>query len=360
MKAIFKDLKVLDLSSVLAGPSVATFFAELGATVVKIENKKTGGDVTRTWRTAGESKDASVSAYWSSINYKKSIHLLDYSNPGERQFVYDLIPSQDVVIMNFKEGDDKKFGLDPATLFSMNSRLIIGEIYGFITNPSRVAYDVVLQAETGFMSINGEKNASPLKMPVAMMDILAAHQLKEAILCALYEREKTGKGALVKCSLEKAGIASLANQASNYLMTGVIPKAQGSLHPNIAPYGEVMLCKDGGQIVLAIGSDRQFDSLVKALQLDSLSSDIRFQENTARLQNREELYKLLTAAFSQYETSELMQIFEKENIPAGKVKKLDEVLESRLGKSMTLEEIVENTITKRLSSVAFEYINQES
>jgi crotonobetainyl-CoA:carnitine CoA-transferase CaiB-like acyl-CoA transferase len=357
MKAIFKDLKVLDLSSVLAGPSVATFFAELGATVIKIENKKTGGDVTRTWRTTGESKDASVSAYWSSINYKKAIHLLDYSNTSERQFVYDLIPSQDVVIMNFKEGDDKKFGLDPATLFSMNSRLIIGEIYGFITNPSRVAYDVVLQAETGFMSINGEKNAAPLKMPVAMMDILAAHQLKEAILCALYEREKTGNGALVKCSLEKAGIASLANQASNFLMTGKVPHAQGSLHPNIAPYGEVMRCKDGGQIVLAIGSDRQFDSLMKAVQLESLASDIRFQENTARVENREELYNLLSVEFLKYETTELMQIFEKENIPAGKVKRLDEVLQSPLGKSMTLEEIVENTITKRLSSVAFEYIN---
>jgi crotonobetainyl-CoA:carnitine CoA-transferase CaiB-like acyl-CoA transferase len=360
MKAIFKDLRVLDLSSVLAGPSVATFFAELGATVIKIENKKTGGDVTRTWRTTGESKDASVSAYWSSINYKKAIHLLDYSNPDERQVVYDLIPTQDVVIMNFKEGDDKKFGLDPDTLFSMNSRLIIGEIYGFITNPSRVAYDVVLQAETGFMSINGEKNAAPLKMPVAMMDILAAHQLKEAILCALYEREKTGKGALVKCSLEKAGIASLANQASNYLMTGKVPVAQGSLHPNIAPYGEVMHCKDGGQIVLAIGSDRQFESLANVLQLYALVTDIRFSENSARVKNREELRSLLSQAFSKYETSELMKIFEKENIPAGKVKTLDEVLESPLGKTMTLEEIVENTITKRLSSVAFEYINQES
>jgi crotonobetainyl-CoA:carnitine CoA-transferase CaiB-like acyl-CoA transferase len=360
MKAIFKDLRVLDLSSVLAGPSVATFFAELGATVIKIENKKTGGDVTRTWRANGESKDTAVSAYWSSINYKKAVHLLDYSNPQERQYVYDLIPSQDVVIMNFKEGDDKKFGLDPASLFLMNSRLIIGEIYGFISNPGRVAYDVVLQAETGFMSINGEKNAAPLKMPVAMMDILAAHQLKEAILCALYEREKTGLGALVKCSLEKAGIASLANQASNYLMTGKVPVAQGSLHPNIAPYGEVMRCKDGGSIVLAIGSDRQFESLVKVMQLESLASDNRFQENTARVKNREELFILLSEAFSRCETSELMRIFESENIPAGKVKTLDEVLDSPLGKSMTLEEIVENTITKRLSSVAFEYFSQES
>jgi crotonobetainyl-CoA:carnitine CoA-transferase CaiB-like acyl-CoA transferase len=135
---------------------------------------------------------------------------------------------------------------------------------------------------------------------------------------------------------------------------------QGSLHPNIAPYGEVMHCKDGGRIVLAIGSDRQFESLVNVLQLESLVTDIRFQENTARVKNREELFKLLSAAFSRYETAEIMRIFEEENIPAGKVKTLDEVLDSPLGRSMTLEEIVENTITKRLSSVAFEYINLES
>lgn len=354
MQNLFGHLKVIDLSSVLAGPSVATFFAELGAHVIKYENSTVGGDVTRTWKVKGENPASKTSAYWASINYRKEIRLADLRDISIQQEIYNLLESADVVITNFKEGDAAKFNLQESQLQSRFPHLIIASIYGYSSQPKRVAYDVVLQAETGFMYMNGEPQSPPTKMPVAMMDILAAHQLKEGILCALIQKNTTGKGCIVKCSLEKAGIAGLVNQASNYLMTGNVPQRLGSKHPNIAPYGEVFFTKDEKQVVLAVGSDKQFQQLLNILQLPELANDARFENNISRVKNREQLEQILQEKLSTLHADEFISACIDHDVPAGKIKDLQEVFSSAPANAMVLEEIYDGEKTLRVQSVAFE------
>ena len=354
-----RNLKVVDISSVLAGPSVGMFFAELGAKVIKFENPKTKGDVTRSWRTKNESKDSPVSAYWSSINYGKDILMVDISSPEGHSKLMELLADADILISNFKHGDDVKFNITYESLSFQFPKLICASISGYTSNPERVAYDVVLQAETGFMNMNGAADGGPVKMPVALIDILAAHQLKEGILCALLERKKTGKGMLVNCSLEKAGLASLANQSANYLMTGAIAQRAGSLHPNIAPYGDMYVCSNGKYIVLAIGSDKQFAQLTSILGIPELASNPLFVNNISRLQNRSALDIELGKAFKKKTSDEWMASFVENNVPAGAIKDMEEVMQSEVAQSMILEENVEGQMTRRISSVAFT-IKQES
>ena len=190
---MFEGIKVIELASVLAGPDVGTFFSELGAKVYKIENKLSGGDVTRKWKSKYEDSNSSVSAYFSSVNYNKKYLFCDFNDESELLKVKNLIKEADIVIANFKKGSAEKFGLDYNSLKEINPHLIYGNISGYGSKSSRAAYDVVLQAETGFMSINGEPNSKPLKMPVALIDVLAAHQLKEGILVALLNKEKHNK-----------------------------------------------------------------------------------------------------------------------------------------------------------------------
>ena len=246
---MLENLKIVELASVLAGPAVGLFFAESGAEVVKIENQRTGGDVTRSWKLAKESKTTPVSAYFSSVNWGKKHLLLDYKDATDFEEVLNYIRQADVVIANFKAGDAEKFGLDYTALKAVNPQLIYGAITGFDHATDRVAYDVVLQAEAGYMFMNGQADGPPTKMPLALIDVLAAHQLKEGLLVALLERIQTGKGAYVEASLERTAIASLTNQASNWLMAQHLPQRIGSLHPNIAPYGETFLCADDKYLV---------------------------------------------------------------------------------------------------------------
>lgn len=354
MQAIFQHLTVIDLSSVLAGPSVATFFAELGARVIKYENSTTGGDVTRTWKVKGENPDARTSAYWASINYRKEIHFVDLRDGNVQRDIHQQLRLADIVITNFKHGDAAKFNLEENFLRATFPHLIIASIYGYHSQPQRVAYDVVLQAETGYMFMNGEPQSAPTKMPVAMMDVLAAHQLKEGILCALIQKATTGSGCIVKCSLEKAGISGLVNQASNFLMTGNVPQRLGSKHPNIAPYGEVFHTKDQKQIVLAIGSDKQFHQLTHILSMPELVTDERFENNVNRVKNRETLAQLLQEKIGYFQADEFVQSCIAHDVPAGKIKDLNDVFATEPGRSMVLEEMYEGEKTLRVQSVAFE------
>jgi crotonobetainyl-CoA:carnitine CoA-transferase CaiB-like acyl-CoA transferase len=351
MNAI-KNLKVVELASVLAGPSVGMFFAELGAEVIKIENLLTQGDVTRFWKLSSEKEDA-VSAYFCSINWGKKHLFKDYNNPTDLAEIKQLIAEADIVLCNFKKGGATKFGLDYPTLSAQNPQLIYAQLNGFAENENRVAFDVVVQAETGYMYMNGQSENPPTKMPLAFMDILAGHQLKEGVLVALLNRTLTNKGAFVETSLEESGIASLANQASNYLMANHIPQRIGSLHPNIAPYGEVFTTLEKEYIVLAVGSDVQFTKLCLVLRAPHLAQDKRFLTNADRVKNRMELYHLLDIQISMYPTDDIINDCIANQIPAGKIKNLKEVFESNTAKNMILEEIVNGQLTKRVKSVAF-------
>lgn len=348
----FEGLKVVDCSSVLAGPQVGTFFAELGAHVIKFENAKTNGDVTRTWHTPSESKEK-ISSYYSSINYKKEIHFVDLTSEKDIALIHSELETADVVLSNFKGSDATKFQLNAELLSQKFPHLIQGIIRGFEFEKDRVAYDVVLQAETGFMFMNGSADGPPTKMPVALIDVLAAHQLKEGILCALIQKAKTGKGSCVEVSLEKAALASLVNQASYFLMTGNTPQRMGSLHPNIAPYGELFQTQDEKWVVLAIGSDEQFRKLCLILHNSNASSDNRFSTNTDRVKNRIDLKEIIQTEFKKITCTDFEKHANQNGVPFGRVRDMKEVFEREAASKYILDENIEGSITKRLPSVAF-------
>lgn len=351
---MFENLTIIDASTVLAGPSVGTFFAELGAKVIKVENPIIP-DVTRSWKLPSEDKNSPISAYFSSVNYKKEYISLNLKEQHDYDAFIKLISSADILLSNFKYGDEEKLNIQDEILRAINPKLICGKISGFGRSSDRVAYDLILQAESGYMSMNGTPDSGPVKMPVAFIDVLAAHHLKEGLLIALLERERTGRGRTVSVSLYDAAVSSLVNQASNYLMGDKIPQRIGSLHPNIAPYGEIFTTIDNDQITFAIGSDAHFKKLCHFLKCEELTQDTRFSSNPARVSNRRELQHIIQDKLKLLNTETILNAMLLENVPAGKIKDLKEVFEDDSAKSLIREEEIETLITKRVSSIAFKW-----
>jgi crotonobetainyl-CoA:carnitine CoA-transferase CaiB-like acyl-CoA transferase len=350
---LLSNLRVLELASVLAGPSVGTFLAELGASVTKVENRSQGGDVTRTWKTAAEDPETPLSAYYASVNWNKTTLWADLKNPDDLRAVQDQARQADVLLASFRAGDDRRYGLDPETLLQQNPALLYARISGFGPDQARPAYDLVLQAETGWMAMNGLADGPGIKLPVALIDVLAAHQLKEGLLLALLEREKSGQGGLIEVSLYDAAISALANQASNYLMTGTVPGRLGSLHPNIAPYGEQFPCQDGEILVLAVGSDAQFQALCKVLEQESLAAEPAFAQNPDRVRNRGKLYNLLQPLFALQPASHWSARLEQAGVPAGQIRNLAQVFEQPAAKAMQLPDPDGQAGGQRTRQVAF-------
>lgn len=357
MKELFKDLKIIELAGVLAGPSVGQFFAELGASVIKIENPKTNGDVTRSWKLKGEDAKEKTSAYFWSVNGGKEFLSLDITAPSQLEKLYALVKEADIVITNYKAGDDEKLKVGYKTLSALNPKLIYAAINGFGHNSPRSAYDLILQAESGFMSMNGELNAQPLKMPVALIDIIAGHHLKEAVLIALLKRYKSGEGSYVSVSLFDSAIASLANQATNWLIANSLPKALGSTHPNIAPYGELFETKDKQLITFAIGSNKQFKHLCELIQYDSLATDPKYANNQLRVNNRTQLYTLLYNYIKQLHFKDLFAKCLELDIPIGKIRNLKEVFELPEAQAMLRKQKADKKELKTVSSIAFKFLN---
>ena len=327
----FAHLRVLELASVLAGPQVGQFFAELGAEVLKVESPV--GDVTRTWKTSAEPADsqpaaeASVSAYFSVSNWGKSSLVLDLTTAAGQASLHQLAAQADIVLASYKPGDAEKLHADYGTLAAANPRLIYGHLSGYGPNNARAGYDAVLQAEAGFMHLNAAGPGQvPQKMPVAMVDLLAAHQLKEGLLTALFRRERTGCGALVQVSLLDSALASLANQAATYLVTGHDPQPLGSGHPSIVPYGTVYRAAHGRQLVLAVGSDGQFRQLCAALGCPAWATDGRFATNAARVAHRAELEAMLAERIAAVDGDELLAELARRAVPAGAVRPVGEAL----------------------------------
>lgn len=354
---LFAGLKIVELAGVLAGPAVGMFFAEMGATVLKIENPSNKGDVTRSWFLESESNEKQ-SGYYSSVNYNKKVIWADLKVQKELELVLIEIATADIVIANFKPSFAKKLGLDAETLRSHFPKLIYAQISGYGASVEMPAFDVVLQAEAGFMYINGEKNGNSLKMPIALIDVLAAHHLKEAILIALLKRSVSNQGATVHVSLYNAALASLANQATNYLMGGIIPEPMGSLHPNIAPYGETFYTKDHKQIVLAVGNDKQFSSLCFCLRRTDLIEDPRFISNTVRVKNRASLTLFLSKAFVEFESVFLLQELKSNQVPCGDIRNMAEVLNHENAQKLILTQTLPTEqITKRMATAIFDIEN---
>jgi crotonobetainyl-CoA:carnitine CoA-transferase CaiB-like acyl-CoA transferase len=330
-----KDLVVLELASVLAGPGVGQFFAELGARVIKVENLKTSGDVTRSWKLQGEKTD-DRSAYFCSVNWGKESIAVDLAAKDGQAIVQHLAEQSDIVIASYKPGDAEKLGVDFQTLSRNNADLIYGQITGYGSHNQRVGYDAIIQAESGFMSMNAEPGGKSLKIPVALMDVLAGHHLKEGLLLALLEKQRTGQGKLVEVSLIQAAVASLANQATNYLVGGTVPSKQGSAHPNIAPYGDIFETADAKEIILAVGTDRQFDILINILSIRHITDSFPFGDNSARVRNRGNLNLVLQDAIGRWQSSDLLPVLQSHKIPAGMIRSVAEALENREAQELLL------------------------
>lgn len=351
---MLSDLLVLELANVLAGPGVAATFAELGARVVKVENLRTGGDVTRTWKSPDEEKDNDISAYFSCANWGKQSVALDLLKPEGLNIVHALAAKADIVIASYKPGDAEKLKVDYNTLSRRNPKLIYAHLTGYGTDNDRAGYDAIIQAETGFSFMNGEAGCKPVKMPVALMDILAAHHMKEAILLALLSRERTGQGTYIDVSLFRSGISSLANQATNWLVGGIIPKAMGSDHPNIVPYGTIFFTSDKKPLVLAVGSDKQFADLCKVLGKPEIALDPRFATNLQRVKNRDVLNKVISELIAGVERNRLLEALNKLKVPAGGVFDMKEVFDLPESQEMIMKSVKEDNQTlKGVRSIAF-------
>ncbi len=353
--SFFQRLLVIEAANVLAGPAVGMFFAELGATVIKVENLRTGGDTTRRWKLPSEEQDSDLSAYFSSVNWGKKSIGIDFSRPEGYDVLLDLVRRADVFLQSFKPGDAEKFSLDYPSLREVNGRLIYADITAFGAHDTRPGFDAVLQAETGFTGMNGSEESGPVKMPVALIDLLLAHQLKEALLIALIERMRSGKGSYNTVSLFHSGVTSLANQAANFLVAGSVPGRAGSDHPNIAPYGTIYRTTNGDPVVLAAGTDSQFLSLCEVLGMPETARDERFRTNQQRVVHRDALNRLLEGRIGQLEREPLLTELQARHVPAGAVRSLDEVLTRESIQSLLLHgKRTDGTEIDGLRTIAFE------
>ena len=325
LATFFENLLVIELANVLAGPAVGMFFAEMGAKVVKIESTETKGDVTRTWKTEHESFDNDISAYFSSVNWGKYSLALNLKNPESLSHLYALVGKADIVIANYKPGDDVKLKVDYETLKQYKHDLIYGKINGYGSTNTRAGFDAIIQAEAGYAFMNGTLDTPPLKMPLALMDLLAAHQLKQALLLALMQRQMTGEGVCVEVSLIHAGVSALANQAANYLVANHVPQRIGSEHPNIVPYGTIYSTLDDKQITLAVGNDAQFAKLCAILNFPELAKDEKYATNFQRVKHRNELNAILSRAIANEHAQVLMDKFIAQAVPAGMVNDMQSV-----------------------------------
>jgi crotonobetainyl-CoA:carnitine CoA-transferase CaiB-like acyl-CoA transferase len=315
------SIKILDLSRVLAGPWATQLLADLGADVIKVERPGLGDD-TRSWGPPWFEGEGGLreAAYFTCANRGKKSIEVDLTSAEGVMLIRRLAAESDVVVENFKTGDLQRYGLDYDSLVRLNPRLIYCSISGFGQTGSaqtRPGYDFIIQAMGGLMSITGESDGEPMKVGVALVDVMTGLYASNGILAALQRRERTGRGGYVDVALFDVQLATLANQASNYLASGRSPARRGNAHPNIVPY-QSFRCEDG-EIAVAVGSDRQFQSLCVVLGALDLAADPAFATNPLRVVNRERLISLLAERFEIMPRDLLLDQFRKTGVPAGPV-----------------------------------------
>lgn len=330
-----RGLRVVDLSRVLAGPLCTMILADLGADVVKIERPGMGDD-TRHWGPPFVGEDA---AYFLSLNRNKRSVALDLSEAQGVLAATGLARGADVVIENFRPGLMARFGLDYETLRSENPRLVYCSLAAFAEGsgeePARPGYDIIVQALSGLMSITGERDGGPVKVGVALLDVITGLYAAIGILAALRDREETGEGRRLTVSLFEASVAALVNQSANYLMGGIVPGPLGTEHPNIVPY---QVFRSGDRpFVLAAGNDRLFERTCEVIDRPDLAADPRFATNEARVRNREALIPLLQEIFRTRPAAEWLALLESKAVPCAPVRRLDEVFASPEGRAMVQE-----------------------
>lgn len=348
-------VKVLDLSRVLAGPWCGQMLADMGAEVIKVERPDKGDDTRQwgpPWLASQEPGQRGESAYYLSANRGKRSVTVDISQPEGQKLVRELAAKSDVVIENFKVGGLKKYGLDYASLKTVNPALIYCSITGFGQQSPyahRAGYDFMIQAMGGIMSLTGQPDdmpgGGPVKIGVAFTDIFTGLYAANGILAALYARDKQGatrrEGTHIDMALMDVQVGVLANQALNYLTSGKVPQRLGNAHPNIVPY-QAFTTADGHMIV-AVGNDGQFQRLCDVLERSELVHDERFATNGARVSHREQLIPELQAVLATRGTDEWLAALEAVGVPAGPINTLDRVFDDPHVKRRELKQELAHT-----------------
>ncbi|WP_206194151.1 CaiB/BaiF CoA transferase family protein [Pseudomonas viridiflava] len=333
MMGALSHIRVLDLSRVLAGPWAGQILADLGADVIKVERPVCGDD-TRSWGPpflkdeAGQ--NTTEAAYYLSANRNKQSVTIDFTRPEGQRLVRKLVAKSDIVIENFKVGGLAAYGLDYASLKAVNPKLIYCSITGFgQTGPyaKRAGYDFMIQGLGGLMSLtgrpDGDEGGGPVKVGVALTDILTGLYSTTAILAALAHRDQSGVGQYIDMALLDVQVACLANQAMNYLTTGVAPKRLGNAHPNIVPYQDFPTAD--GDFILTVGNDSQFRKFAEVAGQSQWATDPRFLTNKLRVANRGELIPLIRQATVFKTTAQWVDELEAAGVPCGPVNDLAQV-----------------------------------
>ena len=322
-------LLVADFSRVLAGPLASMFLADLGATVVKVERPGSGDD-TRSW---GPPYVGTATTYYTSVNRNKRSVALDLADPGDLRLAGRLARRADVLLENYRPGKLAEFGLDTATLTGDNPGLVYCSISGFGTGAGAdlPGYDFVAQAVGGLMSITGEPGGAPVKVGVALVDVLTGLHATIGILAALRERERSGHGQVVEVNLLSSLLSSLVNQGAAYINGADVPSAMGNRHPSIAPY-ETLNASDA-PIAVAVGNDRQFAAMAACLGRPELAADLRFLANRDRVANRTALVAALESALSTHDAAYWTDRLQRCGVPCGPVNDIGAAVElaARLG-----------------------------
>ena len=328
-------VRVLDLSRILAAPWAGQILADLGAEVTKIERPGSGDD-TRSWGPPflrdANGRDTREAAYYLAVNRGKRSITVSLDKPEGQRIVRELAARADIVIENYKVGTLARYGLDAASLRALNPRLIYCSVTGFgQTGPRREqpAYDFLIQAMGGLMSVTGERDdrpgGGPQKVGVPIVDLMTGMYATVAVLAALARREVTGEGETIDIGMLDVQVAALSNQAMNYLVSGRTPQRNGNAHPNIQPQ-DVYRCSDG-DVILVIGNDGQFARLCEVLGRPEWSTDERFATNAQRVRQLGTLAPLLAAELARRTRAELVAALDAAGVPVGAINSVAEVFE---------------------------------
>ena len=321
-----EGLRVLELARILAGPWVGQTLADLGADIIKVESPE--GDDTRQWGPPFIARDGdSSAAYFHACNRGKRSVTADFRDPEDLDFVRRLAKDADVVVENFKVGGLEKFGLDYETLSATNPGLVYCSVTGFGQDgpyAARAGYDFLIQGMSGIMDLTGDPAGEPQKIGVAFADIFTGLYSVIAIQAALAERVRTGRGKHVDMALLDCMTGVLANQAMNYLASGVVPHRLGNAHPNITPY-QTFATADGW-LIIAVGNNAQFGRLCEVLGLDGIADNPCYATNAARIENRDALTALLADRTSAWARDDLLAALEQAVVPAGPINTVSDVL----------------------------------
>jgi crotonobetainyl-CoA:carnitine CoA-transferase CaiB-like acyl-CoA transferase len=309
-------VRVVDLSRVLAGPYATMTLADLGADVVKVEHPR-GGDETRSW---GPPYTGGESAYFLSVNRSKRSVALDLKDPEGRDLALELCARADVVLENFRSGGAARLGLDYGAVRARSADVVYCTITGFGPREPRTrpGYDFTVQAESGLMSITGDPDGEPMKVGVAVVDVLTGLNAAVAILAALHRRSQTGEGELIEVSLLDSALAALVNVAAGALVTGEEAGRYGNAHPSIVPYQPFRTAD--GRLAVAAANDGLYRKLCAAIERPDLAADERYATNDARVLNRDSLVAELDTVFVERTTDEWLRILLDAEVPAGEIR----------------------------------------